>query len=1825
MSIISDAEVRLANNVVIESTGLSAQAPECKLRNLITLGTGSCFDTSRPTSRIKKVETQVLIGETLTFDSSRSSATNGILEHSFSVNGEVLQKNEGNIFTHTFNQEGIYYVKSKIVDNLGYVSTAQRKITVSAPITNDREAFFKYAVEDGMLELIFIQSIPRDQITSAKFIVNEQEYNLPNFYHLDSIFINDIASGAHDVTLEVTDIYNQVFRYQRKVFVGTNEEMEIIAPVMEFDIIPSAPKEVFIEFRGVFDPAGLFDGLVIDWGDGEVSEHWVPDEGGVKHSYQSTGTYEVNVEFIKAGENGETVKTLTKQVTVTNDEVTAQPPLVNFRYEKQYFAPHVAFNIDLSMSPTGEIVSRTFDYGDGTVYTGNEPIHTHFYDPGTYYATLTVVDEYGMTASQTARVIIAEEGEDFISNLECFDEGGLYVGCDVVALAKDEEIQSIEIDWGDGNTETFEPAFTSWTWDFFDYEYSEPDNYVIQITVTTNFGSYFNSLAYSNLDSSDEPDPIDEVEEPVNLAPVAEFYCFSNIPLFVECIDESYDLDGDGVTRKWIINNETINNTNNKIRYFSKNSTTVHVALTVSDGKDESSSSEMFTTESPGINVSFTCIQDDNEIIKCSNTSSTEYQSIDVDYTWIVNGVESSKENNIEIEVIPSIQEIEVKLIAKQLNFNFNSSFVKNIKVEKMKPDDIKSKGEIVSIIEENTALGQRDVFMFDIIGTTLKEGENGTVLNVSVSLNNTFIQREFLTVQDERLVVKVANIKDGENILKVSGHDINGNFINTEFRYFFGTRDIDLGSELSDNVEVCNSFFSSKCIKVEREGQVLKNIPMGSFILKSNSSGEVFGILKSDNTFILNKSKVVDNELGESSLLESSSWNVLEGNLRKNNSGSLTLVTNNGYFLGDTQFVAREANESIALPYFVNEFREDGIAIIKVTNLRSNVTVFKIITDDNSGDESEVFIDVFKNDSISVQVAILKKEESLVTSIFDKLLGSLVDYSIASSDSDGISLSPLLKDRVIKDFKFYNVVGDERFFYKPLRNLPGGDFPYHYDIKSGLGAKVHRFGVEVLTNNNFSQNLMNVELLFCPVSSFSNEECTRYRLNIESFSDGRGIIQYNDFYPKTEFYKVCLAVTSVVDNSRRDVYCAKNDFGGTLFRSLTAVDSGDYSRYRFGDRDSHLGGDSWFSYSLVNKPTVLNLFFTDGFLFNDSNTSVYTGNHKEKGVLKHGAHDDGNKIDIILKAMSDDYQKDLENVWHTKKMTYTRKILQFLDDNIEHVEKVLLNNSKLTDKSLLTTEEILNDTFSNTVKATCFSDGRRASEVINHINEGHKSWMDVRLFGYGANGSLQDRWGKPVKRFLVNNALEIEFNYIDDFATGKVSTEDDMTFEYFYLYDKEGDLNGVPLSFPTEPNDEFPYYVKNSKIYINGAADIKPDFIEKRFQVIVLATHNKNEYCKSQELNLEMLKFKSIPRAKSINDNSISIKTGMYKILKVPSANIGEQGLTYLYSPVRMHDPQHIGVDYTFSNVQTFNIEGNSFYKNEGSYFDVSGGFVQPPVEMTRTNGDVYDRLSVTNRSLRRFPPSESGAKQDGFIILKNSSSIDQDVSIGTFPASIYPVKGESIYKFNRELQNSNIDYSKNPSLEINIQAFGIDVESGDLLDLREHIGIWENVDSYIDNGYAVGIRDKPTAVEQYFLIMPDEFVSNIRSIKPYVTKYYSNSITYGTYDTRLFKKEVVYGESTFPTNSNRTILPTSWSWQSSGVRFQSSPTIFSDELDGATDSDSNNVDDIYFSIHYDLVPSLTSEVLDQAGYYQLKESNCTNSEYNLDSICRDLDELGY
>jgi|GEM_PF-5788689 len=76
----------------------------------------------------------------------------------------------------------------------------------------------------------------------------------------------------------------------------------------------------------------------------------------------------------------------------------------------------VAFDISGSSDPDGEIVSFTFDFGDGSEPVEGTEISElieHTYDePGNYLAKLTLTDNHGATASIMAAIGVYEPAEE---------------------------------------------------------------------------------------------------------------------------------------------------------------------------------------------------------------------------------------------------------------------------------------------------------------------------------------------------------------------------------------------------------------------------------------------------------------------------------------------------------------------------------------------------------------------------------------------------------------------------------------------------------------------------------------------------------------------------------------------------------------------------------------------------------------------------------------------------------------------------------------------------------------------------------------------------------------------------------------------------------------------------------------------------------------------------------------------------------------------------------------------------------------------------------------------------------------------------------------------------------------------------------------------------------------------------------------------------------------------------------------------------------------------------------------------------------------------
>lgn len=157
-------------------------------------------------------------------------------------------------------------------------------------------------------------------------------------------------------------------------------------PVADFSaepIIGTAP--LTVAFTDFSTPG---DGLLVDWqwnfGDGDILSYTSPT-----YIYTESGLYtvslEVTDEYMLSG-----VETKIEYITVTG--VTADFTLDT----ASGYHPLIVQFQDQSLGYGTEVVGWNWDFGDGKSDIVQNPVHTYD-EPGTYYATLTVIGAYGDT------------------------------------------------------------------------------------------------------------------------------------------------------------------------------------------------------------------------------------------------------------------------------------------------------------------------------------------------------------------------------------------------------------------------------------------------------------------------------------------------------------------------------------------------------------------------------------------------------------------------------------------------------------------------------------------------------------------------------------------------------------------------------------------------------------------------------------------------------------------------------------------------------------------------------------------------------------------------------------------------------------------------------------------------------------------------------------------------------------------------------------------------------------------------------------------------------------------------------------------------------------------------------------------------------------------------------------------------------------------------------------------------------------------------------------------------------------------------------------
>jgi len=165
-----------------------------------------------------------------------------------------------------------------------------------------------------------------------------------------------------------------------------------------------------------------------------------------------------------------------------------QPPYAHFFYDPSYPNSNdmVTFNASESYDPDGDIVSYSWDFGDGTpIVTESDPITNHTYTTfGNYTVTLTVVDNDNLTANATATIYVSQHPVAAFSFSPLDPLEHEVVTFDASASTPDGgTIISYEWNFGDGNiTMRPDPIIT--------HAYSEFGNYTVTLNVTDSEGKW---------------------------------------------------------------------------------------------------------------------------------------------------------------------------------------------------------------------------------------------------------------------------------------------------------------------------------------------------------------------------------------------------------------------------------------------------------------------------------------------------------------------------------------------------------------------------------------------------------------------------------------------------------------------------------------------------------------------------------------------------------------------------------------------------------------------------------------------------------------------------------------------------------------------------------------------------------------------------------------------------------------------------------------------------------------------------------------------------------------------------------------------------------------------------------------------------------------------------------------------------------------------------------------------------------------------------------------------------------------------------------------
>ncbi|MGV8110124.1 PKD domain-containing protein [Methanospirillum sp.] len=265
--------------------------------------------------------------------------------------------------------------------------------------------------------------------------------------------------GTYDITLAVTGPDGTKQVKKEGLVVATYTPIPIRAAFSSLPISGEAPLTVAFSDKSVGDMSSW----VWDFGDGSISEEQNP-----VHIYSKPGIYTVSL--LVSGPGGSDVVKKVDMISVLGSDIS--PELVIKADPAEGTAP---LTVIFNKSTIGNEVGFLWTFGDGSVSSETNPVHTYF-NPGLYNVSLTIQDEAGnnrtLTKNEFVNVTrpIPPPIALYTSNLT---EGNTSCPIRFTDMSKG-DITSWLWQFGDGQSATTQDCVHSFT---------KPGNYTIQLTV----------------------------------------------------------------------------------------------------------------------------------------------------------------------------------------------------------------------------------------------------------------------------------------------------------------------------------------------------------------------------------------------------------------------------------------------------------------------------------------------------------------------------------------------------------------------------------------------------------------------------------------------------------------------------------------------------------------------------------------------------------------------------------------------------------------------------------------------------------------------------------------------------------------------------------------------------------------------------------------------------------------------------------------------------------------------------------------------------------------------------------------------------------------------------------------------------------------------------------------------------------------------------------------------------------------------------------------------------------------------------------------------